>query len=59
MPPKRPKPPNEQRTELLHEIVLMANVKFAASKNGALEYVLGFFTNVDLVGIRDDLKGKM
>lgn len=51
----KPKPPKETRAELTAELV----GQFASQEDGGLgwvKHVLGYFTAVDLVAIRDEMK---
>lgn len=49
----RPKPPAEGREDLLDAV---AKGLERHSKEEAVWFLLRFFTNIDLVGIRDDLR---
>lgn len=54
MPPKKPKPPTETKAQLMDECSRMLRVV----PFDPIEYLLNYFTAVDLVGIRDELKEK-
>jgi hypothetical protein len=49
------KPPTETKAQLIEELTKAVNDRFD-NRYSAAEYLLNFFTAVDLVGIRDDLK---
>lgn len=55
MPKTKVKPPLETRAELVEQVRQALENKHE-SPVSALDYLLKFFTNVDLVGIRDDLR---
>lgn len=61
MPPTKVKAPKETKAQLMEEIVAEMQKRYAGGSSssfsrGAVEYLLNYFTSVDLVGIRDDLK---
>lgn len=59
MPPKKLKPPTETRQELLTQVANSLESLFAGDGDDAIAHLLEYFTNVDLVAIRDDLNARM
>ena len=57
-PPARPKPPAETKAQLMLSVKDAIEAKFPVNPAAAVEYLLNFFTAVDLVGIRADLERK-
>jgi hypothetical protein len=53
----RPKPPAEAKAELMQEVEGLLKRQFF-NPYAAIFYLLNFFTSVDLVGIRSELKNK-
>jgi hypothetical protein len=56
MPPKKNKPPAETKAQLMTQVAEAIEARWSTNPHGGLEYILNFFTAVDLVGIRDDLR---
>lgn len=54
MPPTRPKPPKRTREEIATAVRYALGAKFEHPA-GAVDYLLKFFTAVDLEGIEKDL----
>lgn len=56
MPPVKFKPPTQTKAQLMKLVSLKVQERYPTQPDRALEYVLNFFTSVDLVGILEDLK---
>lgn len=52
----RPKPPAETKIELMRKCQDALQTKYPHNPDTAVEYLLNFFTAVDLVGILSELK---
>lgn len=52
----RIKPPTETKTQLMLEIEQVLPVRFDHDPVKMMAYLLNYFTAIDLVGIRDDLR---
>lgn len=55
MAKERPKAPAEKKADLMTEIAELAQKRYPVNPEGAILYLLNFFTAVDLVEIRADL----
>lgn len=55
MPPKRPKPPAETKAELMMQIGELLQKQYPVEPHKAIQYLLNYFTSVDLAGIKKDL----
>lgn len=53
---QRPKPPAESKVELMRKCAEALRVKYPHQPDTAIEYLLNFFTAVDLVGIISELR---
>lgn len=53
---KRPKMPTENRHDLAHSILALLKERYYGDPEGALLCLIGHFTTLDLIGIRDQLK---
>lgn len=58
MPPEKPKMPKETKADLMGEV--MKTLKDThGNTESALLFILNYFTTVDLIGIRADLKKEL
>lgn len=56
MPPVRAKPPTETKAALMEQTLAALQVRYRNNPIAAMEYLLNYFTSVDLVMIRDELR---
>ena len=52
----RPKPPAESKAELMAQAQHLLSSKFNGRPFAAMDYLLNYFTGLDLVGIIEDLR---
>lgn len=52
----RPKAPADSKAALMEDVARALEDKFGVNCGGAALYLLNYFTSIDLVGIRDDLR---
>lgn len=58
MAKERPKAPAEKKAELMTQVMELVQARYPVNPEGAILYLLNFFTAVDLVEIKNDLERK-
>lgn len=56
MPPTRPKPPTEKRTDVIESVRVALQDHFKNDHSMKIDFLLGYFTTIDLVHILQELK---